>query len=229
MILRKKISLTFFGRIMSVLQNILSHVYSKPFMIYGYFNKKNGHFMRQTRISSTATLRRRENIDIDNYVYIYHYSVIDGYKGVKIGKGTQIGSWVGIFTHSAHMSIRLLGENFMETPIEERRGYIIGGVEIGEFTFVGPHSLILPGVKIGKGCIIGAGSIVRTNIPDYAIIEGSRAKKIGDTRKIDKAYFGDNIVQKFYYDQNVTDTIEAPQKNAWKMFHSVHEKIKQSE
>jgi acetyltransferase-like isoleucine patch superfamily enzyme len=52
-------------------------------------------------------------------------------------------------------------------------------VYIGDDTWIGYSSIILSGVKIGKGSIIGAGSIVTKDIPEYVIAVGVPAKVIG--------------------------------------------------
>ncbi len=49
-------------------------------------------------------------------------------------------------------------------------------VFIGAGTFIGTHSIVLPNVKIGRGCVIGAGSVVTHDIPDYSIAAGSPAR-----------------------------------------------------
>ena len=59
---------------------------------------------------------------------------------------------------------------------------LIGPV-IEEFAKIGANSTILPGIKIGKHALIGAGSVVVNDIPDYAIVVGNPAKIIGDIRK----------------------------------------------
>ena len=51
-------------------------------------------------------------------------------------------------------------------------------VEIGERTFVGVGATILPGVKIGSDCIIGAKTVVSKNIPDGSIAVGIPARVI---------------------------------------------------
>jgi acetyltransferase-like isoleucine patch superfamily enzyme len=53
-----------------------------------------------------------------------------------------------------------------------------GFVEIGEGTFIGMGTLILPNVRIGKRCSIGANSVVKSNIPDYSIAVGSPARVV---------------------------------------------------
>ena len=61
-------------------------------------------------------------------------------------------------------------------------GYIQGKVNIGKYTFIGPHSTIMPNTTIGKGCIVSAYSYVKGNYPDFSIISGNPAKIVGDTR-----------------------------------------------
>ena len=65
------------------------------------------------------------------------------------------------------------------------KGLITGPVEIGEYTFVGSHVVIMPGTIIGKGCIVAAYSFLDGKYEDYSIVKGNPAKVIGDTREID--------------------------------------------
>lgn len=56
-------------------------------------------------------------------------------------------------------------------------------VVINEESFIGAGAIVLPGSTIGRNCIIGAGALIKGNIPDYAIMAGNPAKQIGDTRQ----------------------------------------------
>ncbi len=51
-------------------------------------------------------------------------------------------------------------------------------VEIGDYTFIGMNSVILPGVTIGKHCVIAAGSIVTASVPDFCVVAGQPARVI---------------------------------------------------
>ncbi|UWZ85289.1 acyltransferase [Occallatibacter riparius] len=51
-------------------------------------------------------------------------------------------------------------------------------VEIGDDCFIGMHSIILPGVKLGKYCIVGAASVVTRDAPDYSVVAGSPARVV---------------------------------------------------
>lgn len=54
-----------------------------------------------------------------------------------------------------------------------------GGVTIGNDVWLGHQTLVLSGVTIGDGAIIGAGSVVRHDIPPYAIVAGNPARVAG--------------------------------------------------
>lgn len=55
---------------------------------------------------------------------------------------------------------------------------LAGGVGIGECSHLGIGSCVIPNIKIGKNCIIGAGAVVISNIPDNTMAVGCPAKII---------------------------------------------------
>ncbi len=198
---------SFIGYIISIIQHCLS-VFQRPFMVYGYYDKSKKKYLRDVRISSTVDIVNKENFIVGDNVWINHYTRIDASGGVIIGEGCQIGSSVGIFSHSSHNAIRLMGTSYMKTPKEERVGYIVKATEIGEYTFIGSGSYVMPGVKIGKGCIIGTNSVVTKDIPDYSIAVGSPAKVIKSTLDVDREYFENPKVRECYFDASVIEAYQ---------------------
>ena len=164
---------------------------------------KEKKFYKKTRISSSAKLVDKSNILIKDNVWIGHYCLLDGIGGIIINEGINIASHTCIYTHSSQNSIRLLGKKFIEIPAPERTGYIIDKVEIGAYTFIGTSCVILPGTTIGKGCIVGAGSIVKGNFPDFSVIVGNPAKIVDDTRNVDKKLFSEGMDFQNYFDQSL--------------------------
>lgn len=55
---------------------------------------------------------------------------------------------------------------------------VFGEIEIGDNTFVGVGCLILPGSRIGRNCILGAGSVVRGPVPDDSVVFGNPAQVV---------------------------------------------------
>lgn len=198
----QKIYLSPLGFLISIIMNAFA-VFHKPFMVYGFFNRKERRFYKNTRISSSAKLVDKSNISIKDNVWIGHYCLLDGIGGIKINEGVNIASHTCVYTHSSQNSIRLLGKKFIEIPALERAGYISGSVEIGEYTFIGTSCVILPKTTIGKGCIIGAGSIVKGAFPDFSVIAGNPAKIVEDTRNIDRKLFSEGMDFKDYFDQTL--------------------------
>ena len=56
------------------------------------------------------------------------------------------------------------------------------GISIADDVLIGAGSVILPATEIGRGTVIGAGSVVQGKIPEFAIAAGSPAKIIGQRR-----------------------------------------------
>lgn len=58
-----------------------------------------------------------------------------------------------------------------------------GVIKIGDYSFVGSNAIIMPGVHIGKNCVIGAGSVVTRDFPDNSVLCGVPAKRICSTEE----------------------------------------------
>jgi acetyltransferase-like isoleucine patch superfamily enzyme len=175
----------------------------KPFMVYGYYDVPSKSFRKYTRMSSTVEIMKKRALSVGEYVWVWHYTILDATEGLCIEDGCQIGAWVGIFTHGSENSIRLLGKKFVDIPNRQRFGYTRGAVRIGAYTFVGAHSVILPGVRVGKGCLVGAGSLINTDVDDYSIVVGRPAKVVGNTIDIDREFFLSHDFSEMYYDPDV--------------------------
>lgn len=171
------------------------------FMVYGFYDKSRKRFLKRCRIASTAVITDKNSLQLEDNVWINHYVRIDASGGVKIGEGCQIGYGSCILSHSTHNSIRLMGYHFMEYNAKDRAGYIAKQTTIGRYTFVGGGSYIMPGVTVGKGCVIGVNSVVTHDIPNYSVAIGSPAKIVGSTKTIDKEFKSHPMAKEFYYEQ----------------------------
>lgn len=65
---------------------------------------------------------------------------------------------------------------------------ITGSVNIRDYVFIGPRSIILPGVTIGKGAIVAAGAVVTKDVKDFDIVGGIPAIVIGERKNKDLNY-----------------------------------------
>lgn len=122
---------------------------------------KNVNIQRMAIVSSKLRIGEKSGIGA--------YSKISG--PVIIGKYVNMGPECIIYTSNHRhdrTDITMQQQGLTEPKL----------VEIGDDVWIGARVIILPGVKIGNGCIIGAGAVVTHNIPDYTIACGVPARVV---------------------------------------------------
>lgn len=116
-------------------------------------------------------------------------------RGVEIGKGTIIGQncfldgrdKLKIGDHVDIASDVMIYNSEHDINSEDFKA-IIAPVEIGDYVFIGPRAIILPGVKIGKGAVVAAGAVVTKDVGEFEIVGGVPAKVIGVRNLKDPKY-----------------------------------------
>lgn len=108
-------------------------------------------------------------MNIKGRVLIYSGVLIDTVAPNKIfiGNNVAITAGVKILTH------------YLD-PSQKGRIFRIGEVHIEDDVFIGVNVIICNSVTIGKGSIVGAGSVVTKDIPPYQVWAGNPAKFIKD-------------------------------------------------
>ena len=107
-----------------------------------------------------------KNIKIGKNVFINACCRFQDQGGIEIGDGSLIGH---------NTTIATLNHDF--NPLK-RQNLTPSPVKIGKNVWIGSDCTILPGVEIGDGAIIGAGSVVTKSIPAYTIAVGNPARVI---------------------------------------------------
>lgn len=98
-------------------------------------------------------------------------------KRISIGTDCMISGGVWILDSSGHSTdpaSRLAG---LPPPAEEVRP-----VTIGNNVWIGTNSIVFPGVTVGDGSVVSAGSVVMSDVPANTIVAGNPARKIGALR-----------------------------------------------
>ena len=122
----------------------------------------------------TIYLQKLRGVIIGNNSVIGRFVYIDDYKPelVIIGKNVVVSAGCIILTHKRNIIEYKIEKAYYEYP------YIFGTVKICDNVQIGVGSIIMPGVNIGEGSIIGAGSVVTKDIPPGCLAMGTPAKVI---------------------------------------------------
>ena len=139
-----------------------------------------------------------DGVEITGIVEIGRFSSINGpntdirsaLNPVRIGAFTSIARNVTIqeYNHNfdalttSYFHQNVLGESNLKDLSSK------GSIEIGNDVWIGAHSVILSGVKIGNGAIVAANSVVTKDIPEYSIAAGVPALVIGQRFDEDKLF-----------------------------------------
>lgn len=159
----------------------------RPRMVYG---QRDGAARRpHSRVSTHSVIEAPALLRLGDHVFIGHFNFIDASGGLSLGDGVQITNHCSVLTHSTHRAVRLEREAFYGHPSPAGAERL--PTAIGAWTFIGPHSVIAPGSRLGVGVLVKAYSYVRGEVPDFAVLEGQPgqpARVVGDTRELDRAW-----------------------------------------
>ena len=158
-------------------------------MLFGEMQR--GQPLPGTRISPSTCIEHEDRLTLGDDVFIGHFNFIEASSGVCIGSSTQVTNFISIVSHSTHRSVRVAARlSGVPQPAADgsQPSDIRAPITIGEHCFIGPHSVIEAGTVLGKGCLVAAGSRVRGQFGDFAVLAGNPAQIVGDTRQQDAAW-----------------------------------------
>ncbi len=158
----------------------------RPRMVYGMRSPADGRWRPHSRISSHSSIEGPGGLQLGDHVFIGHFNFIDASGGLAIGDGCQITNHISILTHSSHIALRLERQAYWGHP--QPAGQQRAATQLGAWCFIGPHSVLAPGTRLGRGVLVKAYSHVRGEVPDFAIVEGQPARVVGDVRALDRAW-----------------------------------------
>lgn len=145
-----------------------NHVINKiPFYSVRHFFYKKIYGLKMGKGSSIHLncFINRFNVVIGKNTAINRRCYLDGRGGIKIGNNVSVSPEVHLITAQHEVN----DPNFK---------YITNSIELEDYVWIGTRAIILPGVTLGKGCVVASGAVVTKSFDEYSIIGGVPAKLI---------------------------------------------------
>ncbi|KAF3888304.1 MULTISPECIES: acyltransferase [Nostocales] len=139
---------------------------------------ENIEFGSHIIIDDFVFIHAKKTIKIGNYVHIASFTSITGGESFVMEDFSALSSGIRILTGSDDFKEWGFGNSTLD---EKYRNVKRRPIHIGKFVVVGANSVILPGVTVGEGATVGAGSVVTRNLEPWGIYIGN--KKIGERDK----------------------------------------------
>ena len=149
--------------------HIISHIPNYRFRHF-YYKTICGYKIGYKSSIHIGTFFTGNKILIGNHTVVGRRSYLDGRADLKIGNCVSISPDVHIITAQHDMN----DPNFKS---------IYAPVNIEDYVWIGTRSTILPGVNIGKGAVIAAGSVVTHDVDPYTVVGGVPVKPIKKRNK----------------------------------------------
>lgn len=146
---------------------------------------ENIEFGKNIIIDDFVFIYAKKKIRIGNYVHIASFTSITGGESLIMEEFSGLSSGVRIFTGS---------EDFVDggfgnpTISETYRNVKRSSVHVGKFCVIGANSVILPGVTVGEGTAVAAGSIVSKNLDPWGVYVGNRRHKERNRKEVLSTY-----------------------------------------
>jgi acetyltransferase-like isoleucine patch superfamily enzyme len=116
-----------------------------------------------------------DRIELGDRVSFNFGCFVNGFGGLVFHDGANIGPYCML--HTAN-------HNFDDPsrPVVDQGWEDVGPMHIGRNSWIGMGSVVLPGVTIGEGCVVGAGSVVTRDLDPFTVAVGNPAKAIRSRR-----------------------------------------------
>lgn len=168
--------------------------------------KKFGSLPAYSTVAYPCHIGVPKRLFVEDYVKIrYGLTIINAKEeSVYIKKYTAIAPDVTIVTNSHRSTVGIPQVILVESHINDKSADVI----IGEDVWVGTRVTILPGVTLGRGCVVAANAVVTKPVPPYALVAGMPARIIGvkfslsDIERHEEALYPAN--ERFSHDELVS-------------------------
>lgn len=96
---------------------------------------------------------------------------------ITLGRGTTVSFEACFLAHDYSLDKGLFAR-------AGKHGLIVGKIEVGRNCFIGARAMLLPGTRLGDGCVVGANAVVKGSYPAGSVLAGNPARPIGNIESL---------------------------------------------
>lgn len=156
--------------------------------------KRIYHLLATSLLLLRPALLRRKGANIGRLVVLGKSRIQGDWAGLTIGAETSLGRCEIALHDKVHIGRRvvindgalvLTTSHCLRDPAWRHKK---APIAIGDYAWIASNAIILPGVTIGHGAVVGAGAVVREDVPDYGVVIGNPARLMPNERVHDLGY-----------------------------------------
>ena len=145
--------------------SLIRHIPSRHLRLY-ILRVMGAKIAKHVSMFHSVDIRHPQGLSIDSGCSIGPRVLLDARKSIKIGRNVTIAYEAIIWTLHHDMN----SKDFKS---------IGKSVTIEDYAWICSRSIILPGIKIGRGAVVASGAVVTKDVPDFTVVGGVPARVIG--------------------------------------------------
>jgi len=145
---------------------MLGHVPSQRVRVF-VLRRMGARIGKGTVLYGGFEIRSPRRLSLGANCCIGHRATLDARGGLTIGKNVNLSSEVMIWTAQ---------HDYRDPHFKAEFRPVV----LGDYAWLGPRCILLPGVTLGEGAVVAAGAVVTKDVEPYTLVGGVPAKKIGD-------------------------------------------------
>jgi acetyltransferase-like isoleucine patch superfamily enzyme len=135
-------------------------------------------------MQARVPLRNLRRLTVGKGSYVAPTAELGLHAEIRIGSGVVINAGAKLLT----------GSHNTRSPLWE---LVSRPIVVGDHAWVAVNAMILPGVRIGRAAVVGAGAVVSRDVPDFAVVAGNPAREVGRRGPGPFRYWGSSSVAAF--------------------------------
>lgn len=155
------------------ISTVLRYFYNKQYFLWVttrtfFWSLLFKKFGKDSHIFGRVTVFYPENVSMGKNSALDEGVILNARAPIEMGDHVHLSPGVVITTGSMQLNNRY--------PNRER---LVKPIKIGFGSWIATQAIILPGITIGKNCVVSANSLVNRDVPDNAVVAGSPARIVG--------------------------------------------------